>query len=273
MNIYNNDIAIGPEWTTIPGTGAVYHHNGIFSWAQSDDPGAATNVNIYNNYIHGPTVLPDGYDVNTANLGTGFIFLQFLYITDLKIYNNVMAGITDDIGSGNIYMEYCRILDPEIYNNTMIGLGNANGCIALVNYTDTTLKAKNNICVGVVKGIWLSTKTGYTPTISLEADNNLYYNVGKVGAVSTTTYTTLSAWQTKWGGCPGAGRECKSLTSNPDLNTNFIPKATSAVKGTGTATGQLSATDKVGVTWLSPPSMGAYEYIRPPLPPRNLRIK
>lgn len=45
-------------------------------------------------------------------------------------------------------------------------------------------------------------------------DRNVYYQITRYKR-SATNYTTLANWQTALGGCPGAGRECDSVTSDP----------------------------------------------------------
>jgi hypothetical protein len=275
ISIYNNDISIGAQWTSPTD---VYHHNGIFAWADQGNPATMTNVSIYNNYIHGPSVLPDRYNVAAANLGTGFIFIQYAYVSGLKIYNNLMAGITDDIGNGNIYLEYIRLSDVLIANNTMAGLGNASRCIGIVPYTNVTAIVKNNICYGAAVGIWADNTIG--GSVALTIDNNDYYGLTTIGS-TPTNYNTLAAWQTRLGGgCTGTppnatptGRECNSLTSNPDLSAVYTKKSTSPTKDKGASMSAYFTTDKAGISrprgygW----DIGAYEYDRSE-PPVNLRI-
>jgi hypothetical protein len=55
--------------------------------------------------------------------------------------------------------------------------------------------------------------------------------------------------------------DANSITDNPALNADYTMTVGSPAKWSGTATGQLSVADKIGTSWHSPPSMGAYEYV------------
>jgi hypothetical protein len=276
ISIYNNDIAIGAQWTS---PSDKYHHNGMIAWSDQSNPGTITNAHIYNNYVHGPTTLPGGYTNPTDVLGTGFVFIQYTYATGIKIYNNLFAGETSDVGNGYIYLEYIRATGTEIYNNTIIGFGNAGRCIGFISNIDATVTIKNNICSGTGLGIDARQGVG-NHTVTVVADNNLYYGITRLGVSNDPTYhDTLAAWQTYLGGCPGTGRECNSIITNPDLNANYTPKVTSPVvgKGVNLTSRRITAlnSDKGGVARPSNEAwdMGAYAYgYNKPKPPLNLRI-
>jgi len=124
-------------------------------------------------------------------------------------------------------------------------------------------------------------------------DNNSYYNwVPFNYLASTSAYggiSTLAAWQTALGGCPSTGRECNSITANPNLNSNYTEQASSPTVGAGAnlTTVKLTALDygksvNIGNGYSGTPygnarpstgawDIGAYQYNRPPSP-TNLRI-
>ena len=245
VSIYNNDIEIGANWED-PANNS--HHNGMYTW--NTGAGRLYNLNIYNNYVHDP-VNPAG---PFTHITGGFFVTD--KITGIKIYNNVIAMTHGgQISNGYIDLWATDELSPKIYNNTFIGDGTGSG--VGVQYMSQSGPGapviKNNIFVGMYAAIWLM-GSGDTAI----SDYNIFYNVSDVGLrltyPNTIYYATLSNWHAY------TGQDASSIASSPALNADYKLSVGSPAKWAGTASGQLSPADKAGVTWHSPPSIGAYEY-------------
>ena len=239
VNIYNNTITNSTNWYD---SGDSIHSDGIYVYG-SVGSGLISNVKIYNNSLTGAM----------TSHQTALIFIAYdVYPT--YIYNNILSSTGSGPTNAYIDISYNSTAGGYhyIHNNTIVGLGNAIYTADATKYIDI----KNNI-FDVDGAIILENGTNNMIT----SDYNSYYNMAGIHHQgSYYDYATIASWRTYLGGCPGSNNDCNTITTNPNLNTDYTPKVTSPVTGAGTATGQLSSTDKAGTTWSSPPSIGAYEY-------------
>lgn len=260
VQVYNNSLKYGPNWHDANNTN---HGDPLHFWAQnyiSGGTGQMTNLKVYNNYIYG--TLSDGVTTGTS---TAAMYFEYLIINP-QIYNNVI--IMEDGGAawGAIGIKNIdnTATNYKIYNNTIVGAGTTTGMGTGILYScygncndDLTITTVNNIFYNLNVAM-----SGVNDNVVNEYDYNLFNTVGNIAYISGTStyYSTLSSWRTFLGGCPNSGNDCSSVTDDPLLSATYTLQAGSGAIAKGTATGQLSATDKAGVTWNSPPSIGAYEY-------------
>lgn len=264
--VHDNNIEMGANWMSSGGYDC--HLNGIFSYGDAYSA-KLDDYQIYNNYIHGPASNPGG-----VSSGTAYIHIEAIDVgSSTKVYNNLLVGNAYSVPANGFIAEYyTHEVSPQVINNTIIGTGNDLGI--LFGYsTGGNLISKNNIFSNLTQAYVVAGSNTVT------GDNNAFYNVGVIGIIDGVYSQYLSDWKTYLGGCPGTGKDCNSLTSNPNLNASYTPKDTSPVGGKGVNLTSLGITalnsDKSGVArpvsgaW----DIGAYAYgYNKPKPPRNLRI-
>lgn len=285
VNIYNNDITMGANWSHIPtivngqDTHDLYHCNGLYSFNTSS--GSLSGWNFYNNYIHPPSPEPASWTNNTT-----WMWIEGV-ATDIKVYNNLFVGGVNG-GPSNGFLQISVYTDTshwaQIYNNTIVGtLGQAARGISYSSGSGTGRpNVSNNIIVGTNTGMYFYDNQGDAPA----GDNNLFYNNNYDYFFNWGAYFSIAGWKSHQG-CSGgflawwkrlqgysvgspANKDCNSISAKPLLNGDYTLSSSSPAKWAGTASGQPSTTDKphtvganvstLGVTWHSPPSIGAYEY-------------
>lgn len=264
VKIHNNDITVGSNWVQSDGA---YHLNGMYIFGQEvGTPTTFTNFWFYNNYIHGE-VTPDG-----SWTCSGFIHFDYANATGTRIFNNLLVGVSSDPTNGYIALQKLYESAGQIYNNTIIGFTpGGHGILAAQNVSAASWTVRNNIFRNLFYAEAYGANVTWLPDYNSLYGNN--YASGQAG--------TLADWRTYLGGCHGANRDCNSIATNPDLNTNYTPKVTSPVVGAGVNLTSLCGTipelcrDRNGVArpatgaW----DIGAYAYgYNKPKPPRNLRI-
>lgn len=257
IQVYNNSITMGTNW--FPVDGARRHLNGWHSSVVGGG-GSITNLKFYSNSIIG----------DPGNNATSFFYSENENISP-QIYNNLFVNTnTGDYSPGNgmvVVGNTAAANSPKVYNNTIVGNGYGNG-LNMPGKEGDTLSVYNNIFKSLAVGYAIVT---LTPPVSIyHFDNNLYYDNTYVGWYGGGGHSTLAAWQALLAGgesdCPsGTGHECNSISGSDPLFTSssvYTLQSGSPAKWTGTATGQLSAADKLGIAWHSPPSIGAYEWFQ-----------
>lgn len=284
FNVYNNKF-VGPNngqyWT---GSGFVHMEN-------------TASANLWNNLFVGNQYgAPSPYYMSVSRTGSAPGVGEGTY----NIFNNTITkvsgspaswGISTGAASGKATIKN-NIID-KTSNALVIGGTNSYEFVVDSDYNDFS----NNttavydfrfpdwdkfVDVTARDAYWSAHKSSLvsygSPTIVGEAtyyvwigatNPSTYNNVNWFSLGQATGYfasTALTAWQTF------SGNDAHSISISPDLNADDTPKVTSPVRGTGIATGQLSAADKAGTSWASPPSIGAYEYssgVTPPPPPSD----
>lgn len=250
ISIHDNEIYdLAPYWDGTWNSGSSWNHiDGVQMWG-GDSTHEYSNIDIYNNYFHG----------DFGEHCTGWIYMEG-YFPDVDIWNNLFVNSAEKPAHAFIAVEAdYESSYANVFSNTMIGKGSssAGGTGLMLRYTDPTIK--NNIFKDLY--VVISTDAG---TVNFTSDYNDFYNVGNIGHINSSWYSTLSSWQSFLGGCPGSDNDCNSITTDPGLDTGYKPASeTSSVVDAGT---DLSATfnyDKDGVSrpqgagW----DIGAYEFV------------
>lgn len=232
LAIFGNDITPGSNFNGQ--TTDRYHTDGIFIRGAQSDHGTITELDIYNNYVHGE-VNPEGG--SSGWVCTSFLYIDTVEVTGLRIFNNILDMVSGKatggvIDVGNSVTWHYGADAPLIANNTIIGY--LNGSSGITHFKDGgTATIKNNIIINTNNAIRVS-GVNAAPL----PDNNLYYNNSRVAAIAPTggSYTflsTLANLQAYLGGCAGTDRECNGITVSPDLNADYTPKTSSPVVGAG----------------------------------------
>jgi parallel beta-helix repeat protein len=186
-----------------------FHHDyiHIFTFSGSSK---ITGLQIFNNYFHG-----DPGQNNTA-----FIYIESPSgnsISGALIYNNVLTnsssthltpyGYISSSGTGNT--------NQSLYNNTIVGSstsqGMANECFFLGG---SGYKVMNNSCQNV--GLFLVVNGGASIA---SMNRNNWYNGG--GFYVNNGYLSFTAWKAL------CLCDANSISSNPNLDSNFKPLSTS----------------------------------------------
>lgn len=226
------------------------HHDGIHTWAVANGD-TITGMEVYNNYIYGN----GGFGINA------WIYMESGESTTgtnngSLVFNNVVidGGTTSHEGCGYI----CTLNNQtQVYDNTVVGQTTSNN--VGLNFYGTNISAKNNIVSTVQTGI--ATVSGAT-IASDGVNNNDYYNLDESGAAfefSGSFIGTFSGWQ---GAC---NCDSSSITSNPNLASNYLLLSGSPAIGAGVNLTSLDVTaldsDKAGVLRPSTGAwaMGAYQ--------------
>jgi hypothetical protein len=287
--IYNNDISnmcwgIGIGFGGATGTyvdNIQIHHNEIYDWRWAGDNFGANvchangmmmfigwgdyspsyigdnTSNVYSNYLHGslsgdiPSTSASGFISGQDNYGPVNEFNNIV-IDNATLYNG---------GSAAIYHQAQGSGGQKIYNNTVVRA--AGNCINAGNYREADFGKpiiRNNICktTGFLQ-TYNATPGGFITDYNIyTGDTSAYvmYNLG-----SGYNAVSLSSWKSTY------GQEMHGITSNPNLDGNYKPQASSPVIGAGVNLTSLGIAplnyDRAGVARPSSGawSIGAYEYI------------
>ncbi len=253
VNIYNNTIHDMTNWDA---NGDVNHHDGVYIWLTNASSSFTGFYNLYNNYI---------YNLGTT-CSTGIYFdsgASSTYPNGTAFNNIINAGTC---GDGAIYDKSGKM---KLYNNTILV-----GTMVSIAGNHTTV-LENNISLAT-EGIWFT-----SATISVSNYNDWYGLGNPAMTYNNTAYSTLAAYKS------ATGFDSNSITSNPNLDSNYAPNAGSPVIGAGVnlysiCNGQpnpgLGALcyDKAGnsrpqsTAW----DIGAYQYgtLKKPMAPSSLRL-
>ena len=235
VNIYNNTITMGANWYEAANGN---HVDGIHIWGLAGTAYAVSNVQIYNNNIGG----------DCGGHSTSTIFLEY-YVPNPLIYNNVLWSVTHYPGDGYIFLKGTgsSTSGARIYNNTINGMGSGPG-VEITGHTGVIFE--NNIITNVPGFILLDDGTSNMTTSNY---NDFYPSSGNVFTVGGTTHT-LSYWQNT------LGYDANSISTNPNLNSDYSEKSNSPTVDAGTSISSVFTTDYLGYTRSGTWDIGAYEY-------------
>jgi len=221
-----DNCAIGDNW----GDQGSIGHSEIWSML------SVNNSTIKNSYLYSWRSTGGLIAINGEADGTGPGNIN----DTVQIYNNIF-----DQGDGQANCVICVIHDGSndqyaknwsVFNNTFVNVDSSSTgvsavAIAYLESDNTTNLVKNNI--------WY----GHSDTLSFS------------GNVHNYNWFTGASVYTEANGYSGGVEDpfTNSATADYTLKSGATPIAR------GTATGQLSAADIAGVSWATPPSMGAYE--------------
>lgn len=268
IEIYNNDIRGGIDIAGGSWGGSI---------CANDEAGAGYAVKIYDNTIGFPTlqsVQQVGIYLERGITGGVYIYRNLIRnhwnafqmyqgdsdtFEDVYVYSNIISGIGQVGSSGsnttewgtidlsNITYDNINFVNNTIYAGSTAIVGNS-GLRFTFKGTASNVTIRNNIIRGfAVYPVYI--EGGIINTISIE-NNNYYGNVyGNAAVFSGATVTGLT--------------EQNNITTDPlwVSLTDFHLQAGSSAIGTGIYTGSPYLSDYDGITWLNPPSIGAYEKI------------
>lgn len=241
------------------GVGDPCHTNGtmlFIGWGDYRPSYIGDNTsNIYNNYFYGS--LRGGYQGSSPS---GYLSGQDNF-GPVNIFNNLVVDTEPGgSGGGGIYSQSSGSGGQKVYNNTVIREGGA--CINLRNDRESQFGkpvVKNNICVSgsfietydaVPNGFITDYNDGYGTTSAW-----VVYNIG-----AGYNPVSLSTWKSTY------GQEAHGITSNPNLDGNYKPQASSPIVAAGVNLTSMGITalnyDRAGVARPSSGawSIGAYQY-------------
>lgn len=240
------------------------HHDGIHVNANAGT--SLSGIQIYNNYIYGdPGINGNTFIFSFPTAGT--------ITSPIQIFNNTLS----DTSATHLTADGFVALDNvsgTIVNNTLLnpGSGSASGGTQPTGvhlYTAGTNTVENNIFSGLSEPLDFAV----SGTIS---NYNDFYGVPVNGGweePTNTYYSSLASWVT------GTGHDAASITSNPNLNSSYVPQSGSPVISAGTnLTSLCSGQPNPGLGALCYDSngiarpttgawdIGAYQYSSPAIP-------
>jgi hypothetical protein len=198
--------SLGPDTTNSTGfmsyymTNSTIEHNEFYNNRVGyRDKVCATNNTIRYNFFHSG----GGYWLDAAGTGGSS---HHIYIYQNVILNSKIYIGLDAFSGSYVY----------IYNNTIYNGGDA---IVTEGQAVDIIEVFNNIIHTATRGIHL-----YSTTTNRYFDYNNVYTYTYWGSLGANDYS-LANWRTALGGCPGTGRECNGVTTNPNFvnaGGNFV---------------------------------------------------
>ena len=163
FQIYNNDITMpGTIWDDPPDNN---HHNGMYIWAAQ--PGSkVTNLQIYNNYVHGDAGAHSTAFIYVSANETGSIAIG---LEGVLIYNNLIVATTAGASNGGIFPSCDGF---SVYNNTIVCTTSAQGGLAMREYTGNTPGTSGSIQNNILYN-WQTTILTTGGVTNLTSSNNL----------------------------------------------------------------------------------------------------
>ena len=265
LSIYNNTITCNwgnlgdstqhQDGIQLLGGNNKIYNNLIDTSAQGifvDPYGSKSNVYIYNNVVQSA-----GPASRTGDINSGIVLMQDgtkgespynVTFDNFQVFNNVIA----DWPYAGIWLQSFGATTPHwtnsvFKNNIIINSGHDLGGGISADGTGTYT------CGTTGDGADLTFDKNVLYVDSEHTDygkNNIWCNGANVSQASGSTSLPAFTSYTYRPAYNSATRNDYTLTSGDTV-----------AKWTGTATGQLSSTDKAGINWHSPPSIGAYEYV------------
>lgn len=222
INIYDNDITMGTNWFDTPNNN---HIDGMHIWTSEN--GDITNLNIFNNFIHG----------DPTTHCTGFIYLENRIVSS-RIYNNLFVGNNNHPAEGYINFNLSGTANAYVFNNTIVGLGSSSAGGNAIAFDPsrpgTTGHVKNNLIINCYVGIYDA-----FASVTWDNDYNLFYNCGNIGRLAGFK-SSLSSWQS------GAGTDANSIVANPLLTATYTIPLNSPASPMGANLSSYFTTDKAG---------------------------
>lgn len=214
VSVYGNRATNWVNWDE-PGNG--YHHNFVHAFTNLPGANLTGSLQIFNNQVIGDigahatsmVFLENNNGGTGGTMGTWYIFNNIFYKTNANVPTS--SGIVAP-QSNNGYL----------LNNTIIDAGGTgNNAYNCVNFYGDGWTAKNNIEIGC--GTYI-----YQQGSSLSANNNDYYGAASPQWIWGTSFlSSLGSWQSS------CNCDSSSITTNPNLNSNYAPNSGSPVIGAG----------------------------------------
>jgi len=276
-------------------SGAVIRNNRIYNWLNggvydSNSPGVmlyyASNVIIEHNEIYnsGAGIFLKGGDHKNSTIRYNNIYstrvgirIQYNHSSqsENKVYQNLVRCTSGTEERYGIFiLEYTN--NTKIINNTVVGC--TDGGLYFSHVSSPRL-FQNNIVYqssGEVANGGNCTNPG-----GVSFDYNSYYN-SQAWSINGRAYYSITNWRNALGGCPGAGNDCGSATSDPlfvDVaNHNYKLQVGSPARTLGRTITEIHGSS--GETIPAGAYITGNEVIgrivstsNPPSPPTDLRIQ
>ena len=204
------------------------HHNGIIMF-----PGGSStesNVVISNNWFH-----------DILGNTTSYIFLDPSppsgNVPNILVYNNVFSSATAGCPNDACFGGGAQVTGARLLNNTFSFPVSSSG-LADWGMNNPPGTAQNNIALG--SNFYVSFPSSMN---TLTENFNDYFNGTGKWQGASGNFSTLAAWTAgSTGLCSGGCDATGSITTNPNLNSNFMPNSGSPVIGAGTNLTSLGIT-------------------------------
>jgi hypothetical protein len=225
-----------------------YHHDGFYAWAESG--GKLYGVTMFNNVV-GPN-----FSMGLPNNATSGLFVSGAGVTNtILMYNNLFLENTNGGPSnGDILVWPGNGSTTRILNNTFIGCGGGNAMQLYGKQGGTqTYEVMNNLCL---RKTFIN--VAYGQYISLLASKNLGYNLPSrqeysFSTSSSSAFKSLAQWQ-------ALGYDVGGFSSDPNLDSNYVPQSGSPAINAGADLSAYFATDKNGKIRVGAWDIGAFEF-------------
>jgi len=188
----------------------------------------------------------------TLNLEVGGAGIMVFLSQNVQVYGNYVESCSNGIVVIGWYGAGVKAASVDVFNNTVKSSRGANYYICKAA---NLVALKNNVSVGGTRGYYIENTGAYQVTNYTES-NNVAYGASALnwagGDEPTQASPTISA-RTPSG---------TNLTADPLLDPITLrPLSGSPLIGAGTYLGSLQ--DNNSTTYWNPPTIGAFEYIRP----------
>ena len=215
----------GPVSTTLTSTSITGIFIGNFN--------SISNMNIVRNRIH--SIQPASANYTTL------VGIDLYDATSVNVVNNMISLSSPTLNIRALAQETGAPAVIKIYNNTVLVHGNATAGASfalLKNYTSTGDDIRNNIFVN--NRVTTSANKQYafskSSTGTFTSNYNNYYAFGNaqnvLGAIATTDYATLAAWQAASSGDANSVSIDPVFVSTSDLHLSTAANASLDNKGT-----------------------------------------
>ncbi len=230
--------------------------NGIEFWAD------AGNILIEQNYVgwcYDAGITSQYMPQNTAFYIDSFI-IRYNIIEHCEFnfewwyWNEIKPGTSVGFVNG-FYYENNTSLNAGIGWSDGQRPGNTRGAHVTSGWKDAVITRayiRNNIFVNATEA---AIRQAYYWLPVINYDNNIYYNVNRIGYISNSDYYTLEQWQSATG-----GKDMNSINADPKLNTNFTLQSNSPAIDAGATLGYTCDFFGNPVPNGSFPDIGAVEY-------------
>lgn len=193
------------------------HHDGIHINANAGS--SLSGIQIYNNYIYGdPGINGNTFIFSYPDPGT--------ITSPIQIFNNIFADNSSTHLTADGFVALINV-SGTIVNNTFMNPagGSAGGSqpVGVDIYTGGTNTVENNIFSDLTEPL----RFGAAGMVS---NYNDFYGVPTNGGWEQpfgTYYSSLASWTA------ATGNDAASSTSNPSLNSSYVPQSGSPVIGAG----------------------------------------
>ena len=269
----NNNILISSMGQPVVGISAVNYYNG--SWINGNTVDISTSANpqygmamtnfsqAYNS-INNQLLQNKVYLRGTTSTTSYGMWLSTSYGTVTATGRNLIANnfIAQENGTGQVYGLYLTNSGyTDVFYNSINLTGDNTANVGM--YFTATASSANNMYIRILNnishvasGVAMQVIPTYTPV--MRCNYNDYFTTGATLAIlNTTNYSNLASW------IAASTFDTNSLNLNVIFNSSTDLRHTNTSLKTGTPIG-IVTTDIFGTSRVTPPTIGAYEFIQYP---------